>query len=141
MKIGQRGIDLIKSFESLRLEAYQDSVGVWTMGYGSTLGVKPGDVITEDQANTLLAAELLSTQQVVSAAMPKARQSEFDAVCALAFNVGNNAIKNSTLLQRHNTGFRLEAAREFVKWDHAGGKELLGLLRRRFAEGTLYLAD
>lgn len=142
MRTGQRGIELIKSFEQLRLEAYRDSVGIWTIGYGHTgPEVRAGDKISERQADMLLEADLLTAERGVLDALDMHRVSEFDACVSLAFNVGVKAFKGSTLVKLHNAGNRMGAAKEFQRWCKAAGKELRGLLRRRFMEAALYLED
>lgn len=142
MKIGPRGLAMIKRFEGCKLQAYQDSVGVWTIGYGSTLGVKQGDRISEQQADTLLQADLARFENGVAKYLTReVRESQADAMISLAFNVGLGNFKDSTLLKLTNQNSPLQAAQQFVKWANAGGKPLLGLLRRRFAEGQLYLED
>lgn len=142
MRTGQRGIDLIKSFEDLRLEAYRDSVGIWTIGYGHTgPEVRAGDTITARQADMLLEADLLTAERGVLDALDMYRPSEFDACVSLTFNVGVKAFKNSTLVKLHNVGNRLGASKEFPRWSKASGAELRGLLRRRFVEAALYLED
>ena len=142
MKATARCIDLIKRFEGCRLEAYQDSVGVWTIGYGSTMGVKQGDRISAQQAETLLRADLSRFESGVSAFVTAPiKQSQFEAIVSLAFNVGMGNVKNSTLLKLTNQKQYLQAAQQFQKWNLAGGKPLLGLLRRRLAEAQLYLED
>lgn len=142
MRTGPRGIALIKSFERLELKAYRDSVGILTIGYGHTgPEVRVSDEITEHQANILLEADLLTAERGVLDALDMYRQSEFDACVSLAFNVGVKAFKGSTLARLHNAGNRMGAAKEFQRWCKAAGKELRGLLRRRFVEAALYLED
>lgn len=143
MRLGSRGLGLIKSFESLRLEAYQDSVGVWTIGYGHTgPEVGPGSKMTETEAEQQLRRDVAEREPAISALLRDgARPSEFDALLSFAFNLGVVRLKGSTLLMLHNQGDRLGAAKQFPLWDRAGGRELRGLLRRRFAEAALYLED
>lgn len=139
MKISNRGIDLIKQFEGLRLDAYQDSVGVWTIGYGHTQGVKAGDKITQEQADKLLMEDLAIFQRAVNKAVYiPLRQGQFDALVSFAFNLGVGNLLSSTLLRLLNSG--QDPSAEFGKWVNAGGKKLAGLVRRREAERLLFVS-
>lgn len=140
-------VSLIKRFEGLRLKAYQDSVGVWTIGYGTTLingiAVQSGMVITEAQANEYLLSDL-STKFVPSIqrnTRALITQSMFDALCCFTYNVGQGNLNKSTLLKDLNASKYLDAAAGFMQWTKAGGKELVGLVKRRSAEKDLFLAD
>lgn len=140
-RINAAGIALIKEFEGLRLEAYKDAVGVWTIGYGSTGDhVKPGMDITEEQAEILLLGDLDRFERAVSVMAPVATDNQFAAMVSLAFNVGEGegGFKTSTLRRKHNEGDHEGAANEFARWNKAGGKILGGLTRRRAAEAALY---
>jgi lysozyme len=140
MHINQAGLDLIKKFEGLRLRAYQDSVGVWTIGYGHTDGVWDGQRITEDEAEALLKSDLkLAEQGVTDMVTAPINENQFAALVSFAFNLGTNALRGSTLLRQLNMGFPKAAAEQFLRWDHAGGKLLLGLQLRRQAERALFL--
>jgi lysozyme len=139
MQTSQRGIDLIKEFEGLRLEAYKCSAGKWTIGYGSTRGVKPADVITADQAEERLRFDLRHAEAAVKRWAPSnIRQHQFDALVAFTFNVGAEALKHSTLLAKLTRGDARGAAEEFERWVYAGGQVLPGLVRRRKAERALF---
>lgn len=134
------GLTLIKKFEGLKLKAYQDSVGVWTIGYGHTDGVWDGQVISEDEAEALLRHDLGHAETAVEAMVTAPiGANQFSALVSFAFNLGTNALRESTLLRKLNAGFPKMAAEEFLKWDHAGGKLLLGLQLRRQAERALFL--
>ena len=141
MNISQAGIDLIKSFEGCRLEAYLDSVNVPTIGYGSTEGVKMGDRLTQAEVDALLTADLVRFEKCVTDQVDvDLRQNEFDALVSFAFNLGCNALKNSTLLKLLNAGDKAAAGQQFLRWDKAGGQVLAGLTRRRKAESSMFLA-
>lgn len=140
MKISQRGIDLIKHFEGLRLDAYLDSVGIPTIGYGHTKGVKLGDKITEEKAEELLREDLEEFERGVTSKIRKATQNQFDAMVCFAFNVGLGNFSKSSVLKWFNLGEYQTAADSFVLWNKAGGKELPGLTRRRKAERELFLS-
>ena len=139
MQVSYKGIALIKEFESCKLTAYKDSVGVWTIGYGHTRSARQGMVITQDQADELLALDVTThATGVYKALQVKLEQHQFDAVVSLAFNVGVNAVRNSTLLKMINRGDDKLAAAQFDRWNKAGGKVLAGLTRRRAAERRMY---
>lgn len=135
------GIDLIKSFEGFRASAYRDPVGVWTIGWGFTRGVRAGDTITRAQADQRLLSELAQYEAAVYAATAGAptTQPQFDALVSLAYNIGIAGLQRSTALRRHREGQHNAAARAFALWNQAGGRVLPGLTRRRAAEAALYL--
>lgn len=134
-------LGLVKKFEGCRLTAYKDSVGVLTIGYGHTKGVKPGQRITQEQADSLLRADLAETADSVNRYAPETSQNQFDALVSFAFNLGFGALAGSTLLRMHNEGDYAGAAGQFHRWDHAGGRVLKGLTLRRSAEEQLYRGD
>lgn len=130
-------IDLIKSFESLRLTAYLDSVRVPTIGYGHTRGVKMGTTITEEQAEALLEEDLAEACRAVETLVRvPLTDNQFGALVSFQFNLG--ALGKSTLLKFLNKGQYAEAAQEFGKWVYAGREKLNGLIRRREAERKLF---
>jgi len=142
MKISQTGLDLIKSFEGLKLKAYQDVVGVWTVGFGSTgPHVKPGMMITAKQAEDLLRDDVSRFEACVTkqVSVPLS-QNQFDALVSFAFNLGCGNLASSTLLKKLNVKDYAGAANEFTKWNRAGGQVLAGLTRRREAEKALFLS-
>ena len=140
MKTSPKGIALITEFEGFRSAAYQDVVGVWTIGYGFTKGVQPGDTMTKAQAKARLAVELGEYEEgVLSACTNPPNQNEFDALVCFAFNVGVGGMSKSSVIKAHNRGDHQAAARAFSLWVKAGGKEWPGLVRRRAAEAALYL--
>lgn len=140
MKTSPKGIALITEFEGFRSKAYQDVVGVWTIGYGFTKGVQPGDTITKEQAKRRLARELAEYEaSVLEACTNEPNQNEFDALVCFAFNVGVGGLKKSSVIKAHNRGDHQAAARAFALWNKAGGKAWPGLTRRRAAEAALYL--
>ncbi|MFH7244233.1 MAG: lysozyme [Spirulina sp.] len=144
-QINAEGLAMIKHFEGLRTTAYQDSVGVWTIGYGHTSmagppQVYPGMVITVAEAEAILQQDLDLFERGVSQALTvTTHENQFSAMVSFAFNVGLNAYRNSTLLRKHNAGDFAGAANEFPRWVYADGQVLPGLVRRREAERTLYL--
>lgn len=135
MKYSKEGQAMTERFESCRLIAYQDQIGVWTIGWGHTRGVYEGMTCTQEQADAWLLADIAIYEQDVNTHVKvEINQQEFDALVDFAFNLGNGALNGSTLLRLLNAGDFSGAAKEFKKWDHAGGKIVAGLLRRRLAE-------
>lgn len=142
MRISQVGIDLIKHFEGLRLEPYQDSIGRWTIGYGHTgEGVENLGKITEEAAEFLLRQDLERFEDGVTGLLAyDVEQNEFDALVSLAFNIGLKNFENSTLLKMINDGDQTieTESQQFLRWNHAGGHVLPGLTNRREAEAALF---
>lgn len=141
--INRAALDLIKSFEGLRLEAYQDPAGIWTIGYGHTRGVRPGQTIDEAEAERLLRQDLRTAAGAVERHVgPPLNDNEFGALVSFVFNVGEGAFASSTLLKRLNAGDRGAVPDQLRRWDKAtvGGKkvQLRGLARRRAAEALLW---
>lgn len=146
MQTSEKGIALIKEFEGCRLTAYQDSVGVWTIGYGWTQPVdgKPvraGMTIKQETAERLLKTGLVSYESDVSRLVKVGlTQGQFDALVSFTYNLGSRSLSTSTLLRKLNAGDYAGAANEFLRWNKAGGKVLNGLTRRREAERALFLS-
>ena len=135
MNYSDAGLDLTEESEGCRLIAYQDSVGVWTIGYGHTRGVVSGMTCTQAQAEAWLREDILSAIADVNRLVKvPLTQGEFDALVDFDFNLGGGALRGSTLLRLLNGGDHAGAAEQFERWDRAGGHVLAGLLRRRLAE-------
>lgn len=142
MQISKEGIELIKDFEGFSAKAYQCSAGVWTLGYGSTDGVKNGDKITLGEAEKRLAQDLAYFEAEIDILVKvPLTQSQFDALVSFTYNVGVGALKKSTLLKRLNAGKYEEVPAQLMRWNKAGGKVLAGLVRRRQAEADLFNSD
>lgn len=140
MKTGEKGLSLIKHFEGLRLRAYQCAANVWTIGYGHTAGVRPGDVITPEQADAFLCQDVSDSERAVSSFVRVPLiQCQFDALISFTFNLGPGNLRTSTLLRLLNAGDYQGAADQLLCWVNAGGKRLPGLVRRREAEKSLFL--
>ena len=137
-QISATGLELIQRFEGLRLAAYRDAVGVWTIGWGHTRTAKPGMVVTRNEAEDLLREDIARFETCVNAMAPTLSQSQFDALVSFAFNVGCGALSRSTLLRKILVGDLAGAANEFGRWNKAGGRVLTGLTRRRAAERELF---
>lgn len=136
----EKGLELIKQFEGLRLAAYLCPAQVWTIGYGHTAGVMQGDVIIEEQADAFLRHDLAASELAVSRRVTAPlNQNQFDALVSFTFNLGAGNFSRSTLLNKLNVGDYAGAGDEFLRWDRAGGEKLPGLTRRREAERDLFL--
>lgn len=145
MKTSQSGISLIKGFEGKRLNAYCDSVGVWTIGFGTTrypigVRVKKGDVCTEWQAEAYLKNDLVKFENAINRLVKvPLNQNQFDALSSFTYNLGETNLSSSTLLKKLNAKDYAGTADQFPRWNKAGGKVMNGLTRRREAERILFL--
>lgn len=148
MKISDKGLDIIKQFESLKLKAYKDAVGIWTIGWGtirypSGEKVKEGQQITYEAAEGYLKYDVSLKTKLVSALLSgvSLNQNQIDAIISFTYNVGVGALTRSTLLKKvkqNPSDPSIEL--EFLKWNKAGGKVLNGLTKRRQAESDLYFS-
>ena len=140
MKIGPKGMALIQEFEGCKLTSYLDSVGICTVGWGSTgSDVKPGMTITQSEADQRLRGYIAGMQERINALVTvPLTQNQFDALCSFTYNLGAVALRTSTLLKLINLGDFGGAAKQFLRWDKAGGVPLPGLTRRRHAEMALF---
>ena len=138
MNTSQRGINLIKQFEGVRLTAYKCPAGVYTIGYGHTRGVKRGMKITEEEASAYLTADLLNSEKAVERydSVYHWNQNEFDALVSFTFNCGAANLRS---LLRNGRRNRSQIAATLPLYRKAGGKVLKGLERRRDAEKALFL--
>lgn len=136
-----RGRSLIQKFTGLRLTAYQDPGGVWTIGYGHTgPDVTEGRTITQPEADQLLINDLVRFNNGVNALVTiRINQNQFDALVSFSYQLGLGSLQQSTLIRLLNSGNYQAAADQFPRWDRAGGKETAGLLARRNAERELFL--
>lgn len=131
---------LARNAEGLRLEAYQDSGGRWSIGYGHAEGVSEGDSCTEEEAEHWLEQDMEWAANVVNRLALPATQGQFDALTDFTFNLGSGTFEGSTLLHLHRAGKFPEAAAQFGLWVHCHGEVLPGLVKRRAAEAHLYLS-
>lgn len=139
MTYSEDGLHLTEQFEGCKLDAYQDSVGVATIGYGHTRNVTMGMTCTQEQAEQWLQEDVQSAADAVNRLVTvELTQQEFDALVDFTFNLGAGNLQSSTLLRLLNSGDYTGAAAEFQKWDKAGGQVLAGLLRRRQAEADMF---
>lgn len=147
MKTSKKGIDLIASFEGLRLKPYLCSAGVPTIGIGTTVYPDGKKVTLKDPEITLqdaqrfLAHDLARFEKEVNAIISpiQLNQNQFDAIVSFAYNLGSQRLKMSTLLKKIKANPKDASIRdEFMKWNKAGGQVLAGLTKRRKAEADLY---
>ena len=139
MNIGTKGLEMIKHFEGLELNAYQCAAGVWTIGYGHTKDVQQGMVISEDTANEMLVEELNEYENYINTLVTvELNQNQFDAMVSWVYNLGGGNLKASTLLKVLNAGDYAGVPAQIMRWNKAGGKVLEGLTRRRQAEADLF---
>jgi lysozyme len=139
MQTSEKGKEFIKHFEGCKLEAYQCSGDVWTIGCGHTRGVEEGDKISKKQADALLSAdiEMVEThvQRLITVDLD---QSQWDAVVSWCFNLGCGNLRASTMLQVINSGELDKVSEQIIRWDKVGKKAVAGLTRRRKAEADLF---
>jgi len=139
MNISQEGISLIKKFEGCELEAYKCAAGVWTIGYGHTKDVKEGEVITKEEAESMLVHELQEYCNDVDIAVKvDLKQNEFDALVSWTYNLGPTNLNSSTMLRVLNEGKHDDVPTQIKRWNKAGGEVLKGLVRRRNAEALMF---
>ena len=142
MHISKEGIALIKKFEGCELEAYQDSVGVWTIGYGHTKDVEEGLKITQEEAEAMLNTELEEYEGYVEHYVEvPLTQCQFDALVCWTYNLGPTNLASSTMLKVLNKGMYEEVPYQMKRWNKAGGEVLQGLVRRREAEALLFQGE
>jgi len=141
-----QGVKFIQSFEALKLKAYKDSVGVWTIGWGHTRDVEKGDRITEEEAEKFIVEDIKVAEADINRFVEvELSENEFSALTSWVFNLGGGNLKTSTMLRRLNEGKKKEAANEMLRWDKAkvDGRmiTLRGLTRRREAERIMFLTE
>ena len=145
MLLSNLGIDLICDFEGKRLVAYDDGVGIWTIGFGTTvypngIRVKKGDTCTEAQAKAYMQNDLKKFEYAVNDAVNiPLNQNQYDALVSLTYNIGAAAFSKSTLVKKLNAGDIRGAADQFDVWINAGGKRMQGLVNRRAKEKEVFL--
>jgi lysozyme len=136
-KYSNIGLKITEGFEGISLSSYQDGGGVWTIGYGHTLGVKAGDTCTQEQAKAWLLQDVQNAANEVNTHVTTPiNQEEFDALTDFVFNLGNGNFQNSSLLRDINSGNFANAAADFEKWNKVAGQVCAGIMRRRVAEAA-----
>ena len=139
MKASQKLIDAIKRFEGVRLQAYPDSGGVWTIGYGHTKDVKNGDRITQYQAEQLLKEDLAQFEAMANKVRGLNTQGKYDAVVDFLYNCGPNNFNISTLKKYIECNKATwEIQEQFLRWVYAAKQKLGGLVTRRIWEANRY---
>lgn len=144
-RVNAAGIALMHEFEGLRLKAYPDPGSrdgkPWTIGRGATgPDIGPGTVWTEAQADARFTLDVAVRAKGVETALGAAptTDNQFAALVSLAYNIGADQLRHSTLFRLHKEGAYSGAAEQFARWRFNDGKELAGLVRRRAAEAALY---
>lgn len=142
MKASSDAYNMIRFFEGKTNKAYQDTAGVWTIGYGHTNGVKAGATATDDEIEQWLADDVATAEKIVNAQeLALLNQSQFDALVDFVFNVGGGNFQKSTLLKKiKNDPTDSAIYDEFLRWVFAGKQKLVGLVRRRTEEANLYFS-
>ena len=139
MKISENGLELIKKFEGCETTAYQDSVGVWTIGFGHTKGVEEGQTCSIEDAESMLADEMDEYEGYINNMVKvELQQHEFDSLVAWVYNLGPTNLSESTMLKVLNGGQFDRVPDEMNRWTRAGGEILEGLVRRRQAESLMF---
>lgn len=140
MTTSKAGMDFIKSFEGLRLQAYKCPAGVWTVGYGTTKNVTKGMTITKERADDMFVEDIAPFERLLNKMGINFRQEQFDSLISWLYNLGAGNFNRSTL-KKYIVGDFLDEdiAAEFIRWVNAGGKPLLGLKRRRVAEANMFV--
>lgn len=137
MKTSSKGVSLIKQFEGCRLKAYKCPAGVWTIGYGHTAGVKAGDIITQETAESYLRNDLVRYEKYVMHydGIYHFNQNQFDALVSFTYNCGTGNLKNLTQSGKRTIA---QISEKLLLYNKVGGVTLLGLQRRRTAEKVLF---
>ena len=146
MRLGSRGLELIKSFEGFYSKPYLDPIGIPTIGYGATYYPNKKKVtmkdkpLTEKEASDLLKEMMVTYENDVKRLVKRElNQNQFDALVSFTYNLGSANLGKSTLLKKVNANPCDKTIKdEFLTWNKAGGKVLNGLTRRRNAEAELY---
>lgn len=145
MKTSINGVAVMHYFEDCRLDAYPDPAtggAPFTVGWGDTgPDVVPGLVITQDEADARFSKRLSREFEpgVIASVARTPNQSQFDAMVCLAYNIGLGNFRSSTLVKKFNAYDDAGAAGQFLLWNKAAGKVMLGLRRRRAAERALFM--
>lgn len=141
MKTSQRGIDLIKEFEGYSERVYMCAGGKYTIGYGHTRGVEPGDTCTREQAEEYLRMDVVEAEETIEALVKvPLTQNQFDALVSLVYNIGSGNFYDSTIRRviNNNVSDINEYRKAWMMWVKSKGKILKGLERRRIAEFNLF---
>jgi len=141
MKASGKCIELIKRHEGFKAKAYKCPAGVWTVGFGSTVGVTEGMVVTEEQAVEMLRKHLATVERDLNNLKLAINQNQFDALVCFIYNIGFGAFLKSGILRSIRATPNSPVIQAlFSEWVNGGGKRLPGLVRRRTDETTLYFS-
>ena len=143
MQISELAFEKIKAFEGCRLTAYQDAAGVWTIGYGHTKGVKPGDKISQYWADDCLRKDIEEVEAQIEQLGLTLSQPQLDALVSLVMNIGIGNLKRSTLLRYIREGrSENDIKRQWRQWVYAGNppRTMPGLIKRREWESIRYFS-
>lgn len=141
MTPSQNCAEIIKRAEGLQLGAYKCPADVWTIGWGHTKGVKPGDKVTTAQAEALLAEDMAEAAEPILRLCPNVNQNQLDALASFVFNLGGKQFESSTLRRMVAAGNDVGAYHQFGQWVRGGGKILPGLVKRRAVEAALFRGE
>lgn len=146
MEVSQKGVDLVKKWEGLKLDAYIDPVGVVTIGYGTTRingqPVRMGTKISKEQAEYLLKKDIEEhASTIFNFVTVPLNQNQYDALASFQYNLGSNILANSTLLTYINNREWKKAAEKMKEYNKGGGQVLQGLVNRRNEEAALFLSS
>jgi len=140
MRCNDKGLAIIRKWESLRLKAYKCSADVWTIGWGHTKGVKQGDVCTIEKANEYFKEDLEEKELQINNLNLQLTDNEYSALISFIFNIGIGNFTKSTMLRLLKQNKKIEASNEFQKWNKCKGETLDGLTKRRRDERDLFLS-
>lgn len=141
MKLSPQGLEKLRQLEGLRLNSYQCSAGVWTIGYGSTRNVVPNMRITKQEAEDRLKRDVVHFEETVSENVQvRLNQEQFDALVLFSFNVGAAGFKKSKLLELLNNSDYNAVPAQLARWNKVSGKVNRGLINRRATEIALWNA-
>jgi lysozyme len=147
MNMTKEGLALIKRYEGLRVAAYQDAAGVWTIGYGHTSmagapDVRRGMTISDTEAEAIFARDVAEFANAVAKVVKvELSPAQFSALVSFAYNVGIGGLKKSSVLAAINAGDFEAVPRRLNLWIKAGGRVLPGLVKRRAAEAALFMSE
>lgn len=141
MKLSEQGKAFIKQWEGFSPVAYRNFAGEpWTIGYGFVDGVREGDTMSREDADMRFEHEIIPYEQAVNSLITwPMTQNQFDALVSFTYNLGEGSLRSSTLRKRVNSGQHDKVESEFLRWCHAGGKKVQGLLNRRKAEAAMFM--
>ena len=144
--ISEKGYAIIREFEGFKAEAYLDTGGVWTIGFGTIKypngqRVKKGDTCTREQAEQWLKNDCKWVDDCLDKYVTaKTTQNQFDALASFVYNIGETAFAKSTMLTLLNQNNFTAAANQFDRWVFDNGKRITGLANRRTKEKALFLS-